>query len=81
MKPPKGEFLPSSTTLFETLDSDQAQSAESVTTDTKPVTNVGYIRWPMWLIGPLVLLATIKYFLLCSVGQMQKNKPLETKVT
>ncbi|KAJ0594961.1 hypothetical protein HanHA300_Chr03g0114111 [Helianthus annuus] len=54
----KGEFLPSSTTLFETLDSDQAQSAESVTTDTKPVTKVGYIRWPMWLIGPLVLLAT-----------------------
>lgn len=57
----KGEFLTGSTTLFETLDSDQiksAESAETSTKDTKQVSKVGYIRWPMWLLGPLVLLAT-----------------------
>ncbi|KAI3703238.1 hypothetical protein L1987_73166 [Smallanthus sonchifolius] len=56
----KGEFLtgPTPTTLFETVDSDQTKTAESLTTDTKRVTKVGYIRWPMWLVGPLVLLAT-----------------------
>nr|XP_043630646.1 uncharacterized protein LOC122601980 [Erigeron canadensis] len=54
----KGEFLTSSTTLFETLDSDQTKTAESLTTDTKRVTKVGYIRWPLWLMGPSILLAT-----------------------
>ncbi|KAI3756824.1 hypothetical protein L1987_56647 [Smallanthus sonchifolius] len=54
----KGEFLSGSTTLFETLDSDQTKSAESLKTDTKQVTKLGYISWPMWLMGPLVLLAT-----------------------
>lgn len=54
----KGEFLTGPTTLFETLDSDQTKVAEALTTDTKLVTKVGYIRWPMWLVGPLVLLAT-----------------------
>ncbi|MFS7914703.1 hypothetical protein Hanom_Chr02g00156621 [Helianthus anomalus] len=43
----KGEFLPSSITLFETLHSNQAQSAESVTIDTKPVTKFGYINRPV----------------------------------
>ncbi|KVH91218.1 uncharacterized protein LOC112528928 [Cynara cardunculus var. scolymus] len=54
----KSQFLSGSTTLFETLDSDQTKTAESQTTDTKRVSKVGYIRWPMWLVGPSVLLAT-----------------------
>ncbi|KAD4178099.1 hypothetical protein R6Q59_021632 [Mikania micrantha] len=54
----KGEFLTGSTALFETLTSNQTKSAESLTTDAKQVSKVGYIRWPMWLMGPLVLLAT-----------------------
>ncbi|XP_076924722.1 uncharacterized protein LOC143587272 [Bidens hawaiensis] len=56
----KGEFLTGPTTLFETIDSDETKSAsaESLTTDTKRVSKLGYIRWPMWLMGPLVLLAT-----------------------
>lgn len=52
----KGEFLTGS--LFETLDSDQAKSAELLTTNAKQVSKVAYIRWPMWIVGPLVLLAT-----------------------
>ncbi|KAJ0851289.1 hypothetical protein HanPSC8_Chr13g0590491 [Helianthus annuus] len=57
----KGEFLTpltGPTTLFETHDSNQTKKVESVTTDTKRVTKGGFIRWPMWLLGPLVLLAT-----------------------
>ncbi|KAK9068252.1 hypothetical protein SSX86_012363 [Deinandra increscens subsp. villosa] len=54
----KGEFLTAPATLFETLDSDQSKTSPSVTTEAKGVTKVGYIRWPMWLLGPLVLLAT-----------------------
>ncbi|KAK9049860.1 hypothetical protein SSX86_031171 [Deinandra increscens subsp. villosa] len=54
----KGEFLKGSTALFETLSSDQTESAEVLTTDTRQVMKLGYIRWPMWLMGPLVLLAT-----------------------
>ncbi|KAF5775550.1 hypothetical protein HanXRQr2_Chr13g0613311 [Helianthus annuus] len=57
----KGEFLTPLTglaTLVETHDSNQTKTVESVTTDTKRVTKGGFIRWPMWLMGPLVLLAT-----------------------
>ncbi|KAK1430361.1 hypothetical protein QVD17_13038 [Tagetes erecta] len=54
----KGEFLTASTTFFETLNSDQTKSAESLTTNAKQVSKLGYIRWPMWIVGPLVLLAT-----------------------
>ncbi|KAL8210341.1 hypothetical protein R6Q57_007073 [Mikania cordata] len=54
----KDVFLTSPTVLFETHDSDQTKTTESLTTDTTRVTNFGYIRWPMWLAGPLVLLAT-----------------------
>ncbi|KAJ9556585.1 hypothetical protein OSB04_011199 [Centaurea solstitialis] len=54
----KPKFLTGSTTLFETLDSDQTATAESQTTDAKKVSKVGYVRWPMWLVGPSILLAT-----------------------
>lgn len=54
----KGEFLTGPTALFETLDSDQTKTAEPLITDTKRATKVGYIRWPMWLVGPSILLAT-----------------------
>lgn len=64
----KGEFLTGSSTLFQTLDSDETKAAldsdetktaESQTTDTERVdSKVGYIRWPMWLLGPAILLAT-----------------------
>lgn len=54
----KGEFLTASNTLFETINANETKTSESVRTDSKMVSKVGYIRWPMWLAGPLVLLAT-----------------------
>ncbi|XP_059633921.1 uncharacterized protein LOC132276501 [Cornus florida] len=59
-----GDFLKGTTNIFETLNSDKAAKA--------PVTNVEelteasnqtsmqlhYLKWPMWLLGPSVLLAT-----------------------
>lgn len=55
---PKDEFLAGPTTLFETVDSSQTKTTESQTTTTKKDSKNGYLRWPMWLVGPSILLAT-----------------------
>ncbi|KAL7608932.1 hypothetical protein Lser_V15G14200 [Lactuca serriola] len=48
------EFLPGPTNLFETVDSSQTKTTEPIKTNTKN----SYIRWPMWIVGPTILLAT-----------------------
>ncbi|KAI3700983.1 hypothetical protein L2E82_45624 [Cichorium intybus] len=51
---PKDDFLPGPTALFETVDSNETKT----TTTTKTYSKNAYIRWPMWLVGPSILLAT-----------------------
>lgn len=58
------KFLQSSTNLFETLDSSKtdepAKSNAEVPVETKlqPGVQFQFLKWPMWLLGPSVLLTT-----------------------
>uniref|UniRef100_A0A5B7B768 DUF7733 domain-containing protein n=1 Tax=Davidia involucrata TaxID=16924 RepID=A0A5B7B768_DAVIN len=59
-----GDFLKETSNIFETLNSDK--TAEAVVTNIKELTDASnqqsmqlqYLKWPLWLLGPSLLLAT-----------------------
>lgn len=59
-----GDFLKGTTNIFETLNSDKTDEAplfntEELTGKSKQTTSqLQYLRWPLWLLGPLLLLVT-----------------------
>ncbi|KAK3031092.1 hypothetical protein RJ639_036832 [Escallonia herrerae] len=59
-----GDFLKGANNIFETLKSNRTIEAPLTNTEvltdtsTQPSTQLQYLRWPMWLLGPPLLLAT-----------------------
>lgn len=60
----EGKFLQKTGNIFEVLDSsktDEATSSnskEDTDTSHQPITQLHYLRWSVWLLGPAILLAT-----------------------
>ncbi|CAI8600693.1 unnamed protein product [Vicia faba] len=58
------DFLQSTADIFETLESTQVDESQTVNTEglveknDQPGQELQFIKWPMWLLGPAVLLAT-----------------------
>ncbi|GAA0151889.1 hypothetical protein LIER_10510 [Lithospermum erythrorhizon] len=61
---PEQKFLPRPTSIFESVSSNEATEAsatkeEEVTSEVEQNTSpFQYVRWPMWLLGPAILLVT-----------------------
>lgn len=59
-----GDFLKGTTNIFETLNSDKTVLAPLINTEEltgkskQPTSQLQYLRWPLWLLGPLLLLVT-----------------------
>ncbi|EEF50325.1 uncharacterized protein LOC8265851 [Ricinus communis] len=56
-----GSFLKKSSNIFETMDSSdgtEANSEEHSDTKNQPLTQFQFLKWPMWLLGPSLLLTT-----------------------
>ncbi|WCJ22924.1 hypothetical protein M5689_004984 [Euphorbia peplus] len=56
-----GTFLETSTNIFETLDSksrSEAEEAVDVKAKSQPPSQFQFLKWPLWLFGPAILLTT-----------------------
>lgn len=52
------KFLTKTPNIFETLASTETEGTPITTTQTPPRGQYQYLKWPMWLVGPALLLAT-----------------------